>query len=157
MLNAPHSLDNKQINNQLRSFNDGKIKKLPKRQPRIIFNVIFMRVKFIRIAGIEDYIRNHAASKSSLDTFRYILKYADWQIPEDIVATFGRKFDIICNGKRIVFDVGGGNYRVVCGIAFRKKYVFLYLKFIGTHAEYDKLCKAGKNEPGICNVDHYKS
>jgi mRNA interferase HigB len=134
-----------------------KTKKLPKRQLRVIFSVTFMRVKLIRNAGIEDYIRNHASSRSPLDTFRHILKYADWEIPEDIASTFGKKYDLVCNGNRIVFDVGGGKYRVICGIAFRKKNVFLYLKFIGTHAEYDKLCHAGKNETGICNVDLYKS
>lgn len=130
---------------------------MPKRQLFHNFSVSFMRVKLIRRASIVEFIKNHARSKTSLDKFQFILKYADWETPSDIGLTFGKKYDIVCNGKRIVFDVGGDNFRVICGIEFRENNVFLYIKFIGTHAEYDKLCKASKNEIGICDVDLYKS
>ncbi|MFZ9847108.1 MAG: type II toxin-antitoxin system HigB family toxin [Flavobacteriales bacterium] len=43
----------------------------------------------------------------------------------------------------MVFNIGGNNYRLICGYAFGKKFIHLYIKFIGTHAEYDKIdaCK----------------
>jgi len=55
-----------------------------------------------------------------------------------------------------VFDCGGGVFRIICGMSFGKKSVLLFVKFIGTHAEYDTLCKATKKETGICDVDLYK-
>lgn len=116
-----------------------------------------MKVKLIRKTGIESFIVQHARSKSSLNAFQKLLKEADWEVPDDIKSTFGNRVDVICNGNRVVFDCGGGAFRVICGIAFMKKSVFLFLKFIGTHAEYDKLCKAKKNEVDVCDVDLYKS
>jgi len=38
---------------------------------------------------------------------------------------------------RVVFDVGGNNYRVVVRVSYRFKQVLV--KFVGTHAEYDRI------------------
>ena len=92
-----------------------------------------------------------------MNSFLNVLKVADWDGPNDIKSTFGKRVDVVCNGKRAVFDCGGGVFRIICGMYFGKKSVFLFVKFIGTHAEYDKLCKATKKEVGVCNVDQYKS
>ncbi len=116
-----------------------------------------MKVKLIRKASVDDFISQNARSKSSMNIFLQVLKVADWNIPNDVKSTFGKRADIICHGKRIVFDIAGGAFRMICGLEFREKSVFLYVKFIGTHATYDKLCKAGKNEIGACDVDLYKS
>jgi mRNA interferase HigB len=116
-----------------------------------------MKVRLIRKASIETFIAQNARAKSSMHAFLELLKVADWEVPNDIKSTFGNRVDVICNGSRLVFDSGGGAFRIICGVAFGKKSVFLFVKFIGTHAEYDKLCKAKKNEVGICDVDHYKS
>ncbi|MHA4812335.1 type II toxin-antitoxin system HigB family toxin [Flavitalea flava] len=53
--------------------------------------------------------------------------------------------DLLGNGsKRVVFDIGGNNYRMICKYWFGKTKIHLYIKWIGTHAEYDILCKAKK-------------
>jgi len=92
-----------------------------------------------------------------MNAFMELLKVVDWEIPNDVKSTFGERVDTVCNGSRLVFDCGGGAFRIICGVAFGKKSVFLFVKFIGTHAEYDKLCNAKKNEVSICDVDLYKS
>jgi mRNA interferase HigB len=43
----------------------------------------------------------------------------------------------ILNGDRVKFEVAGGNYRLIVAIDFGRQIVFV--KFIGTHAEYDKI------------------
>lgn len=116
-----------------------------------------MKVKLIRKASVESFIIQNARSKSSMTSFLEIIKLADWNKPDDIKSTFGKRVDVVCNGDRVVFDCGGGAYRIICRVLFGKKTVFLFVKFIGTHASYDKLCNAKKNEVGICDVDHYKS
>lgn len=116
-----------------------------------------MKVKLIRKASVESFIAQNARSKSSMNTFLGLLKVADWSVPDDIKSTFGNRVDVVCNGDRVVFDCGGGAFRIICGVMFGKKTVFLFVKFIGTHAEYEKLCNPKKNEVGICGVDHYKS
>ena len=116
-----------------------------------------MKVKLIRKASIEAFTAQNARSRSSMNDFMELLKVADWEVPGDIKSTFGNRVDVICSGYRLVFDIGGGVFRIICGVAFRKNSVFLFVKFIGTHAAYDKLCKAKKNEKGICDVDQFKS
>ena len=54
--------------------------------------------------------------------------------------TFG-SVDILGKGsQRAVFNVGGNNYRIICKYQFGKTRVHLFVCWIGTHAEYNKLC-----------------
>ena len=43
----------------------------------------------------------------------------------------------ILKNKRVVFNIKGNDYRLVVAIAYRQQVV--YVKFIGTHAEYDAI------------------
>jgi len=42
--------------------------------------------------------------------------------------------DILPNG-RVIFNVGGNKYRLVAAVHYRGKRI--YVRFIGTHKEYD--------------------
>ncbi|MFM7023596.1 MAG: type II toxin-antitoxin system HigB family toxin [Flavobacteriales bacterium] len=100
-----------------------------------------MKVRLVLEETIYDYCRKNARAKSSFTKFMEALQEANWYKPDDILKTFNHT-DIL-NCKRVVFNVGGNNYRLICAYAFGKKYVHLFIKFIGTHAEYDKVdvCK----------------
>lgn len=39
--------------------------------------------------------------------------------------------------QRVVFNINGNDYRLVVSVAYR--YQAVYVKFIGTHAEYDRI------------------
>ena len=43
----------------------------------------------------------------------------------------------ILNDNRIVFNIKGNNYRLIVRINF--DYQMVWIRFIGTHAEYDKI------------------
>jgi mRNA interferase HigB len=43
----------------------------------------------------------------------------------------------ILNGERARFEVAGGNFRLIVAFDFTRGIVFI--KFIGTHAEYDRI------------------
>jgi mRNA interferase HigB len=43
----------------------------------------------------------------------------------------------VLNRERVRFEVAGRNYRLVAAFDFRRQITFV--KFIGTHAEYDKI------------------
>lgn len=104
---------------------------------------------------MEDFKTANAGSKVALDEFLEKLKSADWELPEDIQSTFPSA-DLLGKGsKRVVFDIGGNKYRMICGYTFKKE-VHLFVKWIGTHAEYDKLCGYGKNKKkGSLDPDQY--
>ena len=40
-------------------------------------------------------------------------------------------------GNRVIFDIGGNRYRLVVHVSYTFQRVLV--KFIGTHAEYDKI------------------
>lgn len=43
----------------------------------------------------------------------------------------------IINNERVAFDICGDNYRLIVAIKFSARIVFI--KFVGTHAEYDRI------------------
>ncbi|MFW2475847.1 MAG: type II toxin-antitoxin system HigB family toxin [Sediminibacterium sp.] len=103
-----------------------------------------MKIHLIRRETIECYKNENALSRISFDEWLYKLKFADWVIPEDIKCSFGSA-DLLGKGtSRVVFDIGGNKYRLIAKYAFGDTQVHLFICWIGTHAEYDKLCKAGE-------------
>ena len=65
---------------------------------------------------------------------RPILK-ADWAEPKDVKADFGNA-SILRDG-RVVFNIAGNKYRIVVWINYGFRVV--YVRFIGTHAQYDRI------------------
>ena len=103
-----------------------------------------MKVHLISKQTVEDFILENARSKTSFGIWYAILKLADWSEPNDMIMSFSSA-DLLGNGtNRIVFNVGGNNYRIICKYHFGETRVHLFIKWIGTHAEYTKLCNGGK-------------
>ena len=70
-----------------------------------------------------------------LEAWHDITIKALWQSPQDIKNQFGNAS--ICGNNRVVFNLGGNKYSLVAEIQYRVGIV--WVKFIGTHAEYDKI------------------
>ena len=110
-----------------------------------------MKVHLIKKQSIEDYVLKNARSRASFEIWLSIIRLADWNEPKEIVSTFNSA-DILGKGsERVVFNIGGNNYRLICKYHFGKTRVHLFVKWIGTHADYTKLCNAGKQY----DVDNY--
>lgn len=103
-----------------------------------------MRVHLIKQRTVEEYVKGHSTGRPAFKAWINMLKAADWSKPLDIVETFNSA-DILGNSSnRVVFDIGGNNYRVICSYYFGTEQVHLFVKWIGTHAQYDKICKRGE-------------
>ena len=99
-----------------------------------------MRVHLIKKQSIEQFFTRTARSRSSFGNWLTTIRFADWNKPEDIRKTFGTA-DLLGNGsERVVFDLGGNKYRMMCKYSFGERQVHLFVCWIGTHADYDKLC-----------------
>tara|TARA_R110002124_G_scaffold287021_3_gene469791 strand:+ start:15734 stop:16174 length:441 start_codon:yes stop_codon:yes gene_type:complete len=104
----------------------------------------YMKVHLIKKQSIEDFVLKNARSKVSFEIWLSILKRVDWNEPNELISTFNSA-DILGKGsERVVFNIGGNNYRLICKYHFGKEKIHLFIKWIGTHAEYTKLCKEGK-------------
>ena len=60
---------------------------------------------------------------------------AEWRQRADIKAQYANAS--ILKGNRVVFNIKGNDYRLVSAIAYRMGIV--YVKFVGTHAQYDRI------------------
>jgi len=99
-----------------------------------------MKIRLVKVKTIRLYAIANARSRSSLSLWLEKLENADWNEPKDILELFANA-DLLGNGSnRVVFDIGGNNYRMICKYWFAATRVHLYIKWLGTHAEYTKLC-----------------
>ena len=103
-----------------------------------------MKVRLLKRKSIEDFTHQNARSRSSFRLWLQNIKSADWSEPGDILLSFSSA-DLLGSGSdRIIFDIAGNNYRMICKYVFGEKEIHLFVCWIGTHPDYDALCK--KNE-----------
>jgi mRNA-degrading endonuclease HigB of HigAB toxin-antitoxin module len=77
-----------------------------------------------------NFIENNAVIKRN--RFQYqIVEINDGQNKKIVLIT------AFLNDNRIVFNIKGNNYRLIVRINYN--YQMIWIRFIGTHAEYDKI------------------
>lgn len=82
-----------------------------------------------------EFGKNHADSLEALNVWYSSVKQADWNSFNDLKSRF-KSVDYVGND-RYVFNIKGNKYRLVVMIFFDIRTI--YIRFIGTHAEYDKI------------------
>jgi mRNA interferase HigB len=103
-----------------------------------------MKVRLLRKDTIEEFVANHANGKKHFEKLLLALSYADWEISQDIVITFSGN---LLGNNRVVFDLGGNGsnaFRMICSFVFGRKRVHLYVNWLGTHEEYNRLSNNDK-------------
>jgi mRNA interferase HigB len=96
---------------------------------------IIARGTLIRfVAKLEGY-KDRQALKSSLDSWFQEVTRAEWKNSADIKASYAHAS--IVGADRVVFNIRGNNYRLVAAVDYRRSVVFI--KWLGTHKEYDKI------------------
>jgi len=109
-----------------------------------------MKIHLIKKQTIVEYVKENVQSKSAFLSWLSILKWVQWNEPNDIISTFNNADILGKSSKRVVFNIGGNKYRIICSYHFGKGKVHLFVKWIGTHSEYTKLCN--DNKQYIINV-----
>jgi len=89
----------------------------------------------------------YAAVKSALDAWFHEVWNAAWKSPADVKAAYANAS--IVGADRVVFNIRGNDYRLVIAIDYERQVVFI--KWIGTHAEYDKIDVATVKYAGKTN------
>jgi mRNA interferase HigB len=81
------------------------------------------------------FIAAHPDAKQSVLAWCDEVKKARWRQPSDIKAQYAHAS--ILKNRRVVFNLKGNNYRLIVAVAYNLG--FVYVKFIGTHAQYDAI------------------
>ncbi len=89
----------------------------------------------VSVKTLREFWERHADSEAALRTWFREAKAATWKSFADIKACH-RSADHL-PGNRVVFDIKGDHYRLVARIHYNAGRI--YIRFIGTHAEYDKI------------------
>jgi mRNA interferase HigB len=84
-----------------------------------------------------DYWTNHSTAKAPLQFWFAEVERAQWERPQDVKDMFGTSVDFV-EDSRVVFDIGGNKFRLVARVVYGPYYRVM-IKFVGTHAEYDKI------------------
>jgi mRNA interferase HigB len=77
----------------------------------------------------------HPQCRPSLAHWVSMARAANWVTVSEVQAAFSKAKAL--NGERVRFEVAGGDYRMIVAFDFRRGVAFV--KFIGTHAEYDRV------------------
>jgi len=92
-------------------------------------------MRVIARSTLRDFWAGRAdAREPALAWYRHVRK-ADRPSPADLKRDFGTA-SILRDG-RVVLNLGGNKYRIVVWINYRRQAA--YIRFIGTHAQYDKI------------------
>lgn len=92
-------------------------------------------MRIISIKPLREFWKSHTDAKGALQTWYKTVQKEDWSCFEDIKKRFGSA-DVI-SGNRAIFNIKGNHYRIVAKIHYNTG--ILYIRFVGTHEEYDKI------------------
>lgn len=89
---------------------------------------------------IRDFVKKHSSTRQVLDSWYKIASKANWQNLVEVQSNFPTA-EVV--GNFTVFNIKGNRYRLIVSIDYEHQ--LIYIKYILTHAEYDK--NQWKNDP----------
>ena len=98
--------------------------------------MIVLVMQVIARRTLRQFWERQPQAESPLRAWFAIASAAEWERPSDVKAVFGGCVDFV-GDNRAIFDIAGNKYRLIVHIAY--PYGRILIKFVGTHAEYDKI------------------
>lgn len=82
-----------------------------------------------------EFWEQHTGAQPALEEWYLIAEKADWQNPNDITTSISDTRYL--GNDRFLFKIKGNHYRLIVKVNFA--YQIVYIRFVGTHAKYDKI------------------
>lgn len=92
-------------------------------------------MRVIAVATLKAFWQRYPDAEQPLKAWFEEASKASWTQPSDIKAQY--RSASILKDRRVVFNIKGNEYRLVVAIAYQLQIV--YVKFIGTHQQYDAI------------------
>jgi mRNA interferase HigB len=83
---------------------------------------------------LRDFWSRHPDCEQQLKSWYREAENANWKSPSEIKREYPAAS--ILENNRVVFNIKGNNYRLIVRINYH--YQMLWIRFIGTHAQYDR-------------------
>ena len=92
-------------------------------------------MRVIAISTLRAFWTKHSDAQTPLIAWYALASRSQWRSPSDIKEAY-RNASFTANN-RVVFNIKGNDYRLVVLVRYDKG--LLFVKFVGTHAQYDKI------------------
>jgi mRNA interferase HigB len=92
-------------------------------------------MRIIALSILKAFWKKYPDSEEPLKAWYAATHAADWKNPSEVKKAYGNA-SILLDG-RVVFNIAGNKYRLIAWINY--PYRVLYIRFIGTHVQYDKI------------------
>ena len=92
-------------------------------------------MRIISRGTLRAFWEGHADAEQPLKAWFKEAEDADWRKSQDVKDQYGNAS--VVGGNRIVFNIAGNKYRLI--VKFNYPYRVGYIRFVGTHANYDAI------------------
>ena len=92
-------------------------------------------MRIIARKNLDAFARQNPSTFVALAAWRKRVKLAEWQSMSDVQAAYPKAKAL--NAERVRFEIQGGDFRLIAAFDFGRQLAFV--KFIGTHAQYDRI------------------
>lgn len=92
-------------------------------------------MRIIARRTLREFWERHPGSMQPLLAWYADAKCAVWKTPAEIKRQY-RNASVLPNN-RVVFNIKGNDYRLI--VAIHYAFGIVYVRFVGTHAEYDRI------------------
>lgn len=92
-------------------------------------------MRVVAVKHLRDFWAYYPDAEQSLRAWYEEAIKASWKTPQSIKNRYATASFL--GNRRVVFNIKGNDYRLVVAVAYR--FDAVYVKFIGTHAQYDAI------------------
>ena len=92
-------------------------------------------MRIIARKTLREFWEQHPDARQSLQSWYADVKHAIWKTPTNIKDIYSNASFLKNN--RVVFNIMGNKYLLI--VAIQYEYRILFIQFIGTHQQYDKI------------------
>ena len=93
-------------------------------------------MQIIALRTLKEFWARHPPAEGPIKAWFATVDKARLGSPAEIKRQFGATVDFV-GDNRVIFDLGGNKYRLLVHISY--EFGRVLVKFIGTHAEYDRI------------------
>ena len=92
-------------------------------------------MRVISRKALRGFWEAHPSARQALQAWYADVKHASWTSPADVKRTYRNASSVANN--RVVFNIKGNQYRII--VAIQYKFQIVFIRFVGTHQEYDRV------------------
>ncbi len=94
-------------------------------------------MRIITKKRLDDFVKQNPDAKTSMKFWHDVVSANSFFTVQEVIQVFNTA-DFIGN-ERLVFNIARNKYRLIAKFRFHPRSQRVYIRFIGTHSEYDKI------------------